>query len=125
VARLSLVNPFEQAVVEHEAWVATFVRAVRDGGGELTVELVRQDNQCPLGVWLYGAGWHAVTNQTASHMLRDIHAEFHTAAAKVLSLALMGRSREAAAAMGEDTLYAQWSALLVDALSGYANATGS
>jgi len=114
------VNAFEQAVTAHEEWRGAFERAVRNGGGGLRVEVVRMDNLCPLHAWLDGEGEQAVSNLTASGMLREVHAEFHLAAAKVLSLALEGRVPEAVAAMCQDAQYGQWSGILGPALRRYA-----
>ncbi len=112
-------NAFEQAVSAHKEWKTAFERAVRSGGSDLKVEVVRADNRCLLGMWLYGDGQQAIANPTASHMLRDIHAEFHAAAANVLLLAVAGRIHEAVAALSDDSPYLQWSTLLVAALERY------
>ena len=119
------MNAFEQAVAAHEEWKRTFERAVRNGGGDFQVEAVRVDDRCPLGIWLHGDARQEVANPTASGMLRDIHAEFHTAAADVLALALDDRVREAVHGMGGGTQYGQWSAMLLHALNRYAEEAGA
>ena len=115
------LNTFEQAVRAHEKWRNSFERTVRNGGRGLQVEVVRQDSLCPLHAWLDGVGKQAVPNLTASGMLREVHAEFHVAASKVLSLALEGRVPEALAAMCQDAQYGRWSAILGPALKRYAD----
>jgi len=113
------VNAFEEAVHAHEQWKAMFAHAIRDGGGHLRVETVRTADQCLLGRWLHGDAKSAVENPAAFAMLRDVHAEFHRAAAAVLSLALAGKTREALRGMGPGEPYAQWSAVLMVALMRY------
>ena len=115
----SSMSEFEQAVTAHEAWRHAFEQAVRNGGDDLRVEVVAMDRLCPLHEWLVRGGKQAVSNPTASGMLREIHMEFHLAAAKVLALALAGRVQEAVAAMDQDGQYGRWSALLGPALRRY------
>ncbi len=116
------VSAFEEAVHAHEQWKAGFARAIRDGGAGLQAETVRSDDQCLLGQWLYGHAGRSVENAAAFAMLRDVHAEFHKAAARVLSLALAGKTREAVHAMAPGDPYGQWSAILVVALMRYVGA---
>ena len=118
------MNAFEQAIAAHEEWRTTFEHTVREGGGDLQVEAVRADNRCLLGLWL-AATAKADLNPTALKMLRDVHGEFHRAAAQVLALALAGRIREAVHSMAIGTQYGQWSAVLLVALSRYAEAAGA
>ena len=112
------LNAFEQAVRAHEKWTKSFERAVRNGGGDMQVEVVRMDSLCPLDAWLDGVD--RVSDLTASGMLREVHAEFHLAASNVLSLALEGRVPEAVAAMCQDAQYGRWSGILGPALRRYA-----
>jgi len=96
-----------------------FAHAIRDGGGDLRVETIRTDDQCLLGKWLHGDAKRAVGNPQAFTMLRDVHAEFHKAAAAILSLARAGKVREALRGMEPREPYAQWSAVLMVALMRY------
>ena len=72
----------------------------------------------------FGEGKNFVKSPTAWAMLRDTHAEFHEAAAHVLSLALAGHTREAIRAMEPGSQYDQWSVTMTDALHRYAAAAG-
>jgi len=114
------MNSFEQAVTAHDRWRQAFEHAVRNGGGDLRVDVVRADRLCPLHDWLVRGGKQAVSNPTASGMLREIHMEYHLAAGKVLSLALAGRVHEAVAVMDQDAQYGRWSGILGTALRRYA-----
>lgn len=122
--RSTFVSTFEEAVVSHAIWRANFVDLVRNGGGGLDVEVVGRENVCPLGRWLTGEGQEAVGNPVAHRMLCNVHAEFHTEAARVLSLAQSGRIKEALHVMESDQPYGTWSTTLVAALSQYANSFG-
>ncbi len=119
--RRSHVRTFEEAVVAHATWRTAFSAVIRNGGEGLDVEVVRLDNLCPLGQWLNGRGGEAVGNPVAHRMLCSVHAEFHTEAARVLSLAQRGRIKEALHAMEADQPYGTWSTTLVAALGQYAN----
>ncbi len=122
--RSSHVRTFEEAVVAHATWRTTFSEVIRDGGEGLDVEVVRLDNLCPLGQWLNGRGEEAVGHPVAHRMLCSVHAEFHTEAARVLSLAQRGRTKEALHAMEADQPYGSWSTTLVAALNQYASSFG-
>jgi hypothetical protein len=124
VERTSLVMTFEEAAAAHARWRTTFSEAIRNGGEGLEVEVIRLDNLCPLGRWLNGDGERAVGNVVGHRMLANVHAEFHTEAARVLALAQRGRVHEAQRAMDADQPYGTWSTTLVAALSQYASALG-
>ncbi len=119
------MNGFEQAVIAHQDWKRAFERSLHDGGGDLRVDIIRLEDRCLLGRWLHGEGSKAVANPTAAGMLREIHAEFHAAAADALALAQAGRVRDAIHALAEDAPYGQWSATLLRALKNYAQAEGA
>lgn len=119
-----LVSTFEEAVVAHATWRTNFVDEIRADGIGLDAEVIRLDNVCPLGQWLNGRGEQAVGNSVAHKMLCNVHAEFHSEAARVLLLAQHGRVKEALHAMEADQPYGTWSATLVAALSHYASSFG-
>ena len=111
---------FQEAVCDHEEWREAFERGVRNGGRDMEVETVRAHELCPLHPWLVAVSSEVVTNPAASEMLHAVHAEFHSAAAKVLSAAHKGLVPEAVAAMDPNAQYGRWSGTLAAALRRYA-----
>ena len=61
---------------------------------ELKPDMIRLDDRCALGKWIYGEG------QPMSHLpryeeVRELHAQFHQYAADVVNLHLAGNTAEA------------------------------
>jgi hypothetical protein len=93
-----LAAQVQKALVAHGAWKVRLAQAIETGGSEFSPAVVRKDDQCALGKWLYMEIDPALKGEDYEKV-RKLHAEFHLAAAGVLTLALEGRKAEAQAAM--------------------------
>ena len=89
----------QQAIAAHAIWKSRLRNALAHGGSDQDADVVRQDNQCAFGKWLYGCD--ASLKRAPFHeAVRRLHAEFHQRSAEVLSLALSGRKAEAEKLLG-------------------------
>lgn len=93
-----LADQVQKALVAHSAWKVRLAQAIETGGSEFSPKIVRRDDQCALGKWLYSEIAPTLRGDNYEKV-RALHAEFHLAAAGVLTLALEGRKAEAQAAM--------------------------
>ncbi len=106
-----------KAIGGHGMWKARLQKAIDQAASDVSVTVVRQDNQCDFGKWLYGPDLSADTKRSPHYEnCRRLHREFHLAAAKVLTLALANKKVEATRAMTHDGEFATCSASLTKAM---------
>jgi methyl-accepting chemotaxis protein len=84
-------SPFQA----HAEWMAE-LREFICGNGDMDPERAGRDDQCELGVWLYGEG-RRYRHLEEYDNARQIHAALHQHAAQVVTLVRAGRRTEAAA----------------------------
>src|SRR6266536_3552561 len=98
----------EKAIAAHARWKARLRTAANTGKFDVPTATVRADNQCEFGKWLYGPGLSAAERQTANYVdVKQLHAQFHQEAAKVVDLASSGQKTEAEKAIGMGGNYAK------------------
>jgi len=114
------VNTFgeqvQAAIGAHGMWKARLRQAIDTGSSDFKVDVVRQDNQCAFGKWLYGEGKGGFPSMADYEQARRLHAEFHGEAAKVLAHAVSGRPKEAHDAMQPGAPFVHVSSALVGTL---------
>lgn len=105
------------AISAHGAWKARLKSAIDSGKIEIPIATIRQDNQCIFGEWLYGPTIAANVKESADYKTaRELHAEFHKAAAQVAELAMAGKKEEAEKMLGLGGKYADASAKLTKSM---------
>ncbi|WP_211829255.1 CZB domain-containing protein [Kistimonas asteriae] len=93
---MDIKDQIENGIIAHGVWKMRIRRAITSGQSDWEPEVVRQDNQCEFGQWLYGL------EDKSSPFFEDVkslHAEFHKTAAAVLAMALAGNKDKAIAAL--------------------------
>lgn len=89
----------QQAIAAHAMWKSRLRSAVGHGGSDQDANVVRLDNQCAFGKWLYGCD-PSLKRSPFHETIRKLHAEFHVRSAEVLSLATSGKKAEAEQLLG-------------------------
>jgi hypothetical protein len=115
----------EKAIGAHGMWKGRLSLAIEAGKSATPVESIRMDNQCVFGKWLHGSTLTSVDR--ASHhfkTVKELHAEFHKTAARVMELALSGSKTEALKAMSFGGEYASISARLTGAMMEWKKSLG-
>ncbi|MCS7091381.1 MAG: CZB domain-containing protein, partial [Limisphaera sp.] len=110
-----LERQLTRAMAAHGAWKRRLEEAIRSGQSDLTPEQAGADNQCEFGKWLHGAPAE-IRQSEQWQQVRALHADFHREAARVLSLALSGRSAEARQSMEHGGPFTVCSGRLIEAL---------
>jgi methyl-accepting chemotaxis protein len=111
------VEMIQKAIAAHASWKARLRSAIDTGKFDVTPAVIKADNQCEFGKWLYGADFTAADKQTQNYRAAmDLHAKFHLEAAKVVQLATSGHKDEASVAMGLGGSYTQASSALTKEL---------
>lgn len=109
-------NVVMKAIAAHGQWKQRLRDAAATGKSEWKPEIVRTDNACDLGKWIYGEARTAMPGHPAVEEVRKLHADFHREASTILDLALKGKKAEAEAAMALGSNYSKVSTALVNAL---------
>jgi DNA-directed RNA polymerase specialized sigma24 family protein len=104
-----------KAIAAHGQWKQRLRDAAATGKSDFRPEVVKTDNACDLGKWIYSEAKVQMPGHPGVEEVRRLHAEFHQEAAKVLSLALLGKRAEAEAAMAMGSPYSKVSTALVNA----------
>jgi len=114
---MTIHQQIAKSIGGHGMWKARLLKAIDQGVSDFSTNVVRQDNQCDFGKWLYGADLSAEVKGSPHYgKCRDLHRQFHLAAGKVLTLALANKKAEATRAMANDSEYATCSATLTKAM---------
>ena len=113
----------QQAILAHGQWKVRLESAIATGKSEFRPETVKPDNNCVFGKWFYGLP-ESEKNSKFYAEVKDLHAQFHLAAAKVLELAIAGKPDEAMKLMTEGE-YIRSSAKLILALGRWLNSVQS
>jgi hypothetical protein len=86
-------DPFDDALRgalgAHVAWKARLLAAVDSGRADLDPATARRDDTCAFGKWLYGEG-RAHHASACYGEVRQLHAEFHDLAGRLLDRAVRG-----------------------------------
>ena len=90
------VEELDKAIDSHGTWKSRLQLVIATGRTDTPVEILRQDNQCAFGKWLYGPAFASMDKASIHYqMVKNLHAEFHCMAALVATMALDGENREA------------------------------
>ncbi|MBN2293893.1 MAG: CZB domain-containing protein, partial [Pirellulales bacterium] len=113
----------ENGIASHARWKYRLFDAINTGKSEWTVQGVRTADQCEFGMMLLSL---SPTEQSSQYYakVRDLHAEFHQAAADVLELALAGRKQEAEKAIALGSRFTLVSSELTMTLSAWKDSVG-
>lgn len=117
---MTLKEQIKAAIAAHGAWKVRLKQAIENGNSDFKPDIVKLDNQCDFGKWLYSAT-PEVKQSSFYDAVKKLHAEFHATAGKVLLLAVTGQKAEAEKAYGLGSDYAKISALLTNEMMKWNN----
>jgi len=119
---MSTQDEINAAIAAHGTWKIGLKAAIETGSSEFSPSIVAQDNRCDFGKWLHGTATTALRGSTHYTKCVELHRQFHTIAAKVLTLALGGKKDEALGSMSVKGDYALASAALTKAMMDWKSA---
>jgi len=102
----------DKAIGAHGMWKARIRQAMETGKSEFNPAVVKADNNCDFGKWLYGDIAPELKKSPLYKTILQYHAEFHVEASRVLQLALSGKKDEAEKGIVSSSKYAAISASL-------------
>jgi hypothetical protein len=110
----------DAALNAHSLWKKRLQEAIETGHSEFQVDVVKKDNACQFGQWLYGLP-EKDKNGTDFNHIKELHAEFHKTAADILALAVNGKKEDALKKMEHGGGYGKITGKLVLALTDWKN----
>lgn len=92
---------FNAAINAHLAWKKRLDDLLTSPNGREALDPLHvcRDDQCDLGKWIHGNAARIYGTNESFSRLRKVHADFHQAAAKVITLAQAGKDEEAQEAL--------------------------
>ena len=111
------VDAIQDAIAAHSFWKARLRTAVSSEKFDVAIATVKADDQCDFGKWLYGPTLSAAEKETERcRTVKQLHAQFHQEAARVVEWATSGQKNKAEEAMGSGGSYSRASRLLTEAM---------
>ena len=106
-------------IAAHGLWKYRLDQAINAGRSTFDPTIVALDDRCPLGTSLYGGELRARNREPVYEQVRQLHAQFHRAAAEILTLALAGKVAEARAQTSAGSQFLQISTRLAQLIDGW------
>lgn len=100
-----------KAIVSHSTWKVRLRKAINTGSSEFEVDFVRSPHNCEFGKWLM-ADKAVLESYPAYDMVVNYHQLLHEETAKVMEMALAGKSEEASYAIQSGSKFASISSKL-------------
>ena len=109
----NMLEDIDTAIALHELWKTQLLNAIETGSSEWVPRTVKADNQCDFGKWLYSC---SPDEKALPHynIIKQLHAQFHIEAGRILEIALLGNKDNAVAEL--EGQYAKISSSLIGAL---------
>jgi hypothetical protein len=108
----------DAALSAHAQWRKRLENAISAGQSEFKVNIVKRDNSCQFGQWLYGLPQGDKKSEDFNKV-KALHADFHKTAGEILELALAGKKEEALKKLEYSGQYGQVTGKLILALNAW------
>jgi hypothetical protein len=112
------LRQIDAAINAHGKWITELRIAIEERSSAFDPEVVRTDNQCDFGKWLYDDFPKTPESKELFDNIRDTHAKFHRKAANILQLAIGGHADEALKLMDYQGEFMRLSGELILLLKG-------
>jgi hypothetical protein len=113
------LRQIDAAVNAHGKWITELRIAIEEGSSAFDPEIVRTDNHCAFGKWLYDDFPKSPESRQLFDDIRDKHAKFHRMAANILQLAISGHAEAALKLMDYKGEFMRLSGELILLLKGF------
>lgn len=103
---MNMNKQISDALVAHRKWKDRLRQAIENGTTEFKPEIVKLDDQCDFGKWLYRDVLPEIRQTPTYQTVTKLHANFHLETARILEMTLNGRKVEAEKAIAAGS---EWS----------------
>ena len=108
----------DAALAAHSQWKKRLQDAIENGKSEFKPEVVKTDNACQFGQWLYSLPTQ-VQKTSDFIKVKQLHADFHAIAGEILNLAITGKKEIAREKIESGKEYSHATGKLVLALQSW------
>ena len=99
-------NEIDNGLKSHRAWKNQLKDSIELGDYDISVATISVDYECAFGRWLYGPTLSEEDKSSPEYAeVRQLHAEFHKTAARLVQLAVSGKIAEALQMFGQGSEY--------------------
>ncbi|HMK29272.1 MAG TPA: CZB domain-containing protein [Terriglobales bacterium] len=114
---MSIINSLQKAISAHASWKIRLRTAISGEKLDVTSDAVKADDQCEFGKWLYGSELsHAEKQDDHYRTVKQLHAQFHQEASKVVGWISGGQKELAEKAMSPGGGFSKASTALTEAM---------
>lgn len=114
------IQEIDKAISAHGMWKTRLKSVVATGQSEVPPALIKVDNQCEFGKWLYSPALSQEDKASDNYStVRRLHSEFHKVAGRVVELAVGGNRSEAEALLSMNGEFSTVSAQLTQAMMAW------
>jgi hypothetical protein len=112
------IDDLDKAIGDHGIWITHLKSAIETGIFDTPIEIIRMDNQCEFGKWLYGSKISS-RDKSSTHYktVKLLHSEFHRTAALVADLVQKDKKDEALQMIAVGGEYTKISSKLIQAMT--------
>ncbi|MBF0489582.1 MAG: CZB domain-containing protein [Candidatus Omnitrophica bacterium] len=110
---MNMNETISKAIGIHSKWTFHLEQAIRLGTSDYKPEIVKSDSHCEFGKWLVTEAPATLRILPIYRDIKDLHAQFHIEAGRVLALALSGKKEQAAQEIGLGSRFKELSSTLV------------
>jgi hypothetical protein len=103
---MELKDQISKAIAQHGLWKSRLLKSIETKNNEFDINIVKTDNNCEFGKWLYNTIPNELRNSTSYSNTVKYHAEFHKKTAEVLQLIANGQMEEAKMAINIESDFA-------------------
>jgi hypothetical protein len=110
----------DNALTAHSQWKKRLLEAIESGQSIFKPEIIRNDNSCEFGKWLYSLS-EVDRLDLDYRIIKSLHSDFHKVAGEVLSMAMSGSRNEAQNKISNTGEFGEITGKLLNALQMWKN----
>lgn len=92
---MEIKDQISKAIAQHGIWKSRLLNSIQNQSNEFNIDIVKTDNNCEFGKWLYNTIPEHLKNSTIYPEIIKFHAEFHKETARILQLITNGKMDDA------------------------------
>ena len=109
---MEVKDQISKAIAQHGLWKSRLLKAIDLKSNEFDINIVKTDNNCEFGKWLYNTMPENMRNSPRYQKVIQYHANFHKETARILQMIVNNQTDDAKFAVSINSDFAQISSNL-------------